>query len=171
MRVLLVDDEELVANMLRLGLERLGYQVTTRPAARRVWPPSWRRRTSYDVVVSDQIMRGLTGVRLAREIHVLRPNVPVILMTGFRDSVEDDRAAAAGVFEVLEKPLSHVDLGGAIEPRARRLRPPRTGRAGLDSRRHLERHVPVLLRRRRLALGPQHRQRPRQVRRGSAPVR
>ena len=70
---------------------------------------------SYDIVVSDQIMRGLTGVRLAREIHALRPAVPVILMTGFRDSVEQERATIAGVVEVLEKPLSHRDLAAAIE--------------------------------------------------------
>jgi DNA-binding NtrC family response regulator len=113
-RVLLVDDEELVANMLRLGLERLGYQVTMQAGGPQGLAAFVEAPDGYDIVVSDQIMRGLTGVRLAREIHVLRPNVPVILVTGFRDSVADDRAAAAGVFEVLEKPLSHVDLGGAI---------------------------------------------------------
>jgi len=114
-RVLLVDDEELVANMLRAGLERLGYQVTTRSGGPQGLAAFVESPETFDVVVSDQIMRGLTGVRLAREIHVLRPTVPVILVTGFRDSVEEDRATAAGIIEVLEKPLSHRDLAAAIE--------------------------------------------------------
>jgi two-component system, cell cycle sensor histidine kinase and response regulator CckA len=114
-RVLLVDDEELVANMLRVGLERLGYTVTTRAGGPQGLAAFVEAPESYDVVVSDQIMRGLTGVRLAREIHALRPLVPVILVTGFRDSVETDRATLAGVVEVLEKPLSHRDLAAAIE--------------------------------------------------------
>jgi DNA-binding NtrC family response regulator len=113
---LLVDDEALVANMLRMGLERLGYQVTIRAGGPQGLAAFVEAPDSFDVVVSDQIMRGLTGVRLAREIHVLRPSVPVILVTGFRDAVEDDdRAGIAGVVEVLEKPLSHRDVAGAIE--------------------------------------------------------
>jgi signal transduction histidine kinase/ActR/RegA family two-component response regulator len=114
-RVLLVDDEELVANMLRVGLERIGYAVTTRAGGPQGLTAFAEAPESYDIVVSDQIMRGLTGVRLAREIHALRPAVPVILMTGFRDSVEQERATLAGVVEVLEKPLSHRDLAAAIE--------------------------------------------------------
>ncbi len=114
-RVLLVDDEELVANMLRMGLERLGYRVTTRAGGPQGLAAFVEAPDSYDVVVSDQIMRGMTGIRLSREIHARRPSVPVILVTGFRDSVEDDRASRAGVVEVLEKPLSHRDLAAAIE--------------------------------------------------------
>lgn len=114
-RVLLVDDEEMVANMLRIGLEKLGYQVTTRTGGPEALAAFVAEPDGFDVVVSDQIMRGLTGVRLAKEIHLLRPAVPVILMTGFRDSVEDERARIAGVLEVLEKPLSQHDLAKAIE--------------------------------------------------------
>jgi signal transduction histidine kinase/ActR/RegA family two-component response regulator len=114
-RVLLVDDEEMVADMLQMGLERLGYQVTTRAGGPQGLAAFVESPDSYDVVVSDQIMRGLTGMRLAREIHALQPSLPVILVTGFRDSVEDDRAGAAGVVEVLEKPLSHRDVAAAIE--------------------------------------------------------
>jgi signal transduction histidine kinase/CheY-like chemotaxis protein len=114
-RVLLVDDEEMVADMLQMGLERLGYRVTTRAGGPQGLAAFVESPDSYDVVVSDQIMRGLTGVRLACEIHALRPSVPVILVTGFLDSVQDDHTGVVGVVEVLEKPLSHRDLAAAIE--------------------------------------------------------
>ena len=114
-RVLLVDDEELVASMLRTGLERLGFRVTTRAGGPQGLAAFVEEPDAFDVVVSDQIMRGLTGLRLAQEVHTLRPAVPVILVTGFRGSVEPDRAAAAGVLEVLEKPFGPGDLATAIE--------------------------------------------------------
>lgn len=114
-RVLLVDDEELVANMLRMGLERLGYRVTTRTGGPQGLAAFVEEPEAFDVVVSDQIMRGLTGLRLAREVHALRPAVPVILVTGFLGSVERERAAAAGVLEILEKPFSPGQLATAIE--------------------------------------------------------
>ncbi len=114
-RVLLVDDEILVAGMLRTGLERLGYQVTSRAGGPQALATFVENPDAFDVLVSDQIMRGLSGEHLAREIVALRPGLPVILITGFRDSVEVDHAQANGINEVLEKPLSHHDLAAAIE--------------------------------------------------------
>jgi two-component system cell cycle sensor histidine kinase/response regulator CckA len=57
----------------------------------------------------------MSGVRLTRRIHDRRPDIPVILLTGFRDSFNEQQAREAGVSEFMLKPSSHRDLGELIE--------------------------------------------------------
>ncbi|HEY0337671.1 MAG TPA: ATP-binding protein [Burkholderiales bacterium] len=112
--VMIVDDEgalialaeEMVAE---LGYEPTGFQSST--AALQAFRADPRR---YDVVVTDETMPDLAGTDLAREISRLCPDTPILLMSGYTGKKLADRARAAGVTEVLRKPLVSRDIAEAL---------------------------------------------------------
>jgi CheY-like chemotaxis protein len=105
-QILFVDDEEMVIASVPLMLERLGYKVTalSRPVEAldlfRQDPQGW------DLVITDQAMPDMTGDSLTRELLRIRPDIPVILCTGYSDSLRENEARAAGVRAFLLKPFS-----------------------------------------------------------------
>ena len=114
-RILLVDDEEMVAEVMTLGLRRLGHEVTRTTESQRALEIFRKDPDSFDVVVTDQIMPHMSGVRLTKEIQNLRPGIPVILTTGFRDSFHERQAREAGVRDFILKPCSHHDMASLIQ--------------------------------------------------------
>lgn len=115
LRILLVDDEEMVADVMARGLARIGHLVTATTDARQALEWFTADPGRFDVVVTDQIMPHMSGVRLTREIRALRPDVPVVLTTGFRDSFHEQQAREAGVREFILKPCSHRDLADLLD--------------------------------------------------------
>jgi DNA-binding NtrC family response regulator len=113
--VLLVDDEEMVCQVLTRGLQRLGYRVIAHTDSRKAYADFAATPHLFDVVVTDQIMPHMSGVRLTRRIRDLRPSLPIILFTGFRDSFNENQARQAGVTEFMLKPSSHRDLADLID--------------------------------------------------------
>ena len=113
-RVLLVDDEKLVIELLRMALTELGYVVeaVTQPAAAldllRAAP------SRFALVITDQVMPGMTGLQLAAEIRQIRPDQPIILMTGYSLTITAERVQAAGVAQLLLKPITPRALGAAV---------------------------------------------------------
>ncbi len=118
--VLLVDDEEMVAQVLARGLRRMGYRVVPHVDSRKALADFSQTPEVFDIVVTDQIMPHMSGVRLTRRIHELRPRIPVIICTGFRDSFNEHQAREAGVSDFLLKPASHRDLAAMIDRLVRR---------------------------------------------------
>jgi len=112
--VLLIDDEEMVAQVMTTGLQRQGFRVITHTDSRKALADFSQTPEIFDVVVTDQIMPHMSGVRLTRKIHEIRPDLPVILFTGFRDSFHEQQAREAGVVEFMLKPGSHRDLASLI---------------------------------------------------------
>ncbi len=112
--VLLIDDEEMVAQVMSTGLQRQGFRVVTHTDSRMALADFSQTPEIFDIVVTDQIMPHMSGVRLTRKIHEIRPDLPVILFTGFRDSFHEEQAREAGVVEFLLKPGSHLDLADLI---------------------------------------------------------
>jgi signal transduction histidine kinase/ActR/RegA family two-component response regulator len=112
--VLLIDDEEMVAQVMTNGLQRQGFRVIMHTDSRKALADFSHTPDLFDVVVTDQIMPHMSGVRLTRKIHEIRPDLPVILFTGFRDSFHESQAREAGVVEFLLKPGSHRDLANTI---------------------------------------------------------
>ena len=124
-RVLLVDDEESVVGFMRELLEGWGLEVTARcsgPDARQIFADEPAR---YDLVITDQTMPRMTGLELARELTAVRPELPVILYTGYADGVMDAQVEAAGVRAVLKKPVEPAQLLALL-----RACLPGSGRAG-----------------------------------------
>ena len=112
--VLVVDDEAaLVAvtkeMLIELGYDPLGFVSSTEALEAFRGAPE-----RFDAVVTDEMMPDLTGTQLAREIAALRPGIAVILMSGRGGEAMSQRAAAAGVREVLRKPLQKMDLADAL---------------------------------------------------------
>ena len=113
-RILLVDDEEPIARMVKLNLDRLGYQVslcnssTDALEAFRVSP------NKYDLVITDMTMPHITGDNLTIELKKIRPDIPVVLCTGFSEKVTNAKASAIGVDKVLMKPIIGDELARAV---------------------------------------------------------
>ncbi len=112
--VLLVDDQEMVAQVTSRGLQRQGFRVVTHTDSRRALDDFMQTPEVFDVVITDQIMPHMSGVRLTRKIHGIRPDIPVLLITGFRDSFNEQQARESGVSGFVLKPTSHRDLADQI---------------------------------------------------------
>ena len=113
-RILLVDDEDALATMGRLMLDRLGYKVTVKTDSYEALETFKARPIEYDLIISDKTMPRLTGFDLAEKIKKIRPDVPFIICTGYSDEIEADIAARLGINRLIVKPLSMDDLAKAV---------------------------------------------------------
>ena len=113
-RILLVEDEKLVAKMEQEMLEGLGYEVVVCTSSMAALERFRRDPSLYDIVMTDQTMPELTGERLACELLQIRPDLPIILCTGFSHTVTAERAKALGIRGYLTKPYSMQDLALAF---------------------------------------------------------
>ena len=68
----------------------------------------------FDLVITDMTMPNMTGVALSGELLRIRPDIPIILCTGFSDKISAEKARAVGIRELLMKPVSTHDLTDAI---------------------------------------------------------
>jgi two-component system, cell cycle sensor histidine kinase and response regulator CckA len=113
-RVLFVDDEQLIVRTTQRLLANLGYQVTALAESRAALALLEEDPQAFDILVTDQTMPGLTGIELASAALALRPGLPVILCTGYSESVPPERARQLGISEYVMKPYSGEELGALI---------------------------------------------------------
>lgn len=121
-RILLVDDEELILSTLKKALENHGYEVLSAKDGAEALDIFRAHMEEIDLVITDQTMPELTGTELASKILAMRPELPVILSTGYRDTVDESEAAERGIDSVLMKPANTKEVLDSIE-RALRKRP------------------------------------------------
>ncbi|MBF0495029.1 MAG: PAS domain-containing protein [Deltaproteobacteria bacterium] len=112
--ILLVDDEQMLVDMGSRMLKKLGYQVTTKTSALDALDLFRSRPQEFDLVITDYTMPGLTGIELAREILQVRPDIPVILCTGFNKKVTEETAKELGIKALIMKPLERRQLAKLI---------------------------------------------------------
>lgn len=112
--MLLVEDEPVLSRVLAHILTDAGYEVTSCHDGLDALNLVMSRVTAIDLVVSDVGLPGLRGDRLAAELRKIRPELPVVLMTGFSTAVTLANAATLGVSSVLEKPIEIEDLLAAV---------------------------------------------------------
>ena len=112
--ILLVDDEEAVLQSLTSLLERLGYIVQGVNDSRKAWEIFRARPESFEMVITDHIMPGMTGIQLAKKVLAVRPDLPILLVTGFSEDVSEDEAKAVGVREFLLKPSTTQTLSRVV---------------------------------------------------------
>ncbi len=113
-RILLVDDEEHIADLLEHMLKRLGYHVTARTSSIEALNAFRFDPDGFDLVLSDMTMPNMTGDRLAQKIFEMRPGIPVILCTGFSERITDETLKIYGVRDIIMKPVIIKELGKAI---------------------------------------------------------
>jgi len=113
-RLLVVDDEEQITGMLRLILQNLGYQVTVSGSSLEALALMEQDPEAFDLVITDMTMPGLTGSELAKKALAFRPDLPIILCTGFSELTNKEQAQAMGIRAYLTKPVSVRELAQAV---------------------------------------------------------
>lgn len=113
-RLLLVDDEEPIALMEQMLLEKLGYQITTRTSSTDALATFKADPARFDLVISDLGMPEMTGIQLAKSLRSIRPDMPVVLCSGFVTEQDEQSATAAGVKKFLMKPVATGDLAKTV---------------------------------------------------------
>lgn len=114
-RVLLVDDEEAVTQYLQEFLQLLGFEVEVFTESRLALECFLRKPMHFDMLITDQIMPDMDGLHLIASIHEVRPELPVILCSGYSEKVSLANAAEYGVDAFLQKPVSLDDIAQAIK--------------------------------------------------------
>ena len=104
-RILFVDDEEMIVDSAKQSLERLGYTVETGTNGEEALRLFYRNPSRFDLVITDLTMPRMTGTRLAREILKTRPDIPIVLCTGYSEKLNLSTAKAKGFVELLRKPI------------------------------------------------------------------
>ena len=113
-RILLVDDEKQIAFMEKQILEYLGYQVTARTSSLEALATFREQPLKYDLVITDMTMPNMTGDKLSVELMNIRPDIPVILCTGFSEKMPKERANAIGIHGFLMKPMAMHALAKTV---------------------------------------------------------
>ncbi len=103
--VLFVDDEEALVDLGKRMLQRLGYEVTVRTSSIEALEAFRAQPDKYDLLVTDMTMPNMTGVDLSKELLRIRPDVPIILCTGFSEMITEDKAKQRGIKALVMKPL------------------------------------------------------------------
>ncbi len=104
-RILLVDDEDAIVIMEKLMLERLGYQVTSRTSSIDALEAFTANPDKFDLVITDMAMPNMAGDKLAIELTKIRPDIPILLCTGFSEIMSEEEAASLGIKGFLLKPV------------------------------------------------------------------
>ena len=113
-RILFVDDEELLANMNKIMLEKLGYKVTACIDSREALHIFQEQNDQFDLIITDQTMPGLTGAEIAGQMLHIRPDIPIILCTGFSSVLSEDQVLDMGIKAFIYKPIRKNNLAGLV---------------------------------------------------------
>ncbi|MDM8537019.1 response regulator [Desulfobacterales bacterium HSG17] len=113
-KILIVDDEERIINMLTQMLEKLGYYITAFNSSTDALENFRMHPDKFDLVITDMTMPGMTGDQLAQKMIKIRKDIPVILCTGFSEMVSQEIADSIGIREYIMKPVSQVKLAESI---------------------------------------------------------
>ncbi len=113
-RILIVDDEDEIISMEKQMLNRLGYQVTARTSSVEALECFRASPERFDLVISDIDMPSIPGDRLSAEIVKIKPNIPVLLCTGFSEDTPVTKSASIGIRGFLMKPIVMRDLAQKI---------------------------------------------------------
>ncbi|MDJ0857347.1 MAG: PAS domain S-box protein [Desulfobacterales bacterium] len=113
-RLLLVDDEEQLLDMQSQMLERLGYEVTATSSSVEALSLFCQNPEDFDLMITDQTMPNLTGGELAAQVLHIREDLPIILCTGFSESLSPEAAAEIGIRHYLHKPIPLKSLARTV---------------------------------------------------------
>ncbi len=113
-RVMIVDDEPMITDLVMRGLKRLGFEVTGFTDGIEALEVFRKNPNAFDVVVTDQTMPNITGYELATQLSSLRPDLPIVLSTGYSEAVSEQDLKQAGISCFLPKPLRIKELAAVL---------------------------------------------------------
>ena len=112
--ILLIDDEEGIITIEKLALERLGYQVTSRTSSLEALEAFRFDPKKFDLVITDKAMPNMPGEKLVVELIKIRHDIPILLFTGFSESMSEEKIKSLGIKGLLLKPIIIKDLAKKI---------------------------------------------------------
>lgn len=110
--ILVIDDEEIIQSYLKEILHEMGHKVTA--AVNGSAGIEMMKQLNFDLVFLDLIMKGMDGAEVFKQIKIIDPDLPVVIITGYPDSGAMDRALAHGPFAIIKKPIRDEDVVDAI---------------------------------------------------------
>ncbi len=113
-RILLVDDEETIIDTGREMLEYLGYTVITHNKSTYALNDFKKSPEAYDLIISDMTMPEMNGDELAKKMIEIRPDIPVIICTGYNPKIDDKSAKKIGLKAFIFKPLTFQKLATTV---------------------------------------------------------
>ena len=113
-RILFVDDEQPIVDIAKQMVEQLGYSMVTRTSSLEALELFRAKPDEFDLVITDMTMPNMTGEELANELMFIRPDIPIILCTGFSRSVTEKKAKAMGIQAFILKPILRQELAETI---------------------------------------------------------
>ncbi len=113
-RILFVDDEDFQADIGKRMLERLGYRVTARTNSVEALNLFRQTPEQFDLVITDMTMPDMTGDVLARKLIAIRPDIPIIICTGYSERINPDIIKEIGIKEMVMKPVVMKDIAQMI---------------------------------------------------------
>jgi len=113
-RILLVDDQDIILEIERQMLERLGYHITARTSSIEALEAFRANPGKFDLIITDMTMPNMTGDKLAVELINIRSDIPIILCTGFSEVMSKEKAEFLGIKGFLMKPIVLKDLSSTI---------------------------------------------------------
>ena len=114
LHVLFVDDEVGIIKMAEHMLRSLGYEPVVTNTSKEALRLFEKQPSYFDVVITDQVMPEMTGSEMAEQMLARRPDLPIVLCTGFSESLTPAQARSIGIREVLMKPIEKRDLALSI---------------------------------------------------------
>ena len=112
--ILLVDDEKMVLDMSSMILSNLGYHVIAKTSSIEAFETFRQNPDRFDLVLTDQTMPIMTGRMLAQKIMHIRPELPIVLCTGFSANIDADKAQALGISAFVQKPMLRSELASVL---------------------------------------------------------
>ena len=112
--ILSVDDDFIVLDANKEMLEVLGYNVIAKTSSTEALETFRAHPDKFDLVITDQTMPDMTGERLAKEIMRIRTDIPIIICTGFSESINEKKAKAVGIRALLMKPVVMRELAETV---------------------------------------------------------
>ncbi len=113
-KILFVDDESSLVEFNKERLERLGYTVESRTDSVAALALFLSSPHAFDLVITDMTMPRMTGDVLARELLKIRPDLPIILCTGYSARMSEEKAMELGIKKYLEKPVEMENLARSV---------------------------------------------------------
>ncbi|MGM0417495.1 MAG: PAS domain S-box protein [Thermodesulfobacteriota bacterium] len=112
--ILVVDDEELIVEVISDMLKDLGYKTTVRTSSVEALEVFRAKPDLFDLIVTDHTMPNMTGVALAREVHCIKPDMPVVICSGFSEIAAGGKSRISGISDFIMKPVLKTDLAFSV---------------------------------------------------------
>ncbi|MFH2058938.1 MAG: response regulator [Pseudomonadota bacterium] len=113
-RILVVDDEEYLVETMDRMLKKLGYEVEYHVYPEKALDSFQSDPSRFDLVITDMTMPKMQGDNLAKRILDIRPDIPIILCTGFMGKIDKQQIEEIGICKCLEKPFDYKQLSSAV---------------------------------------------------------